>query len=110
MHIHGLHHLHKRHLYKRKTSETVDSPFIRLLDIVALINGIAGSFAAVPQIYQILNTGQSVGVSLPTWELLAVSSIIWLIYGMAHKTWPIICSSGLSIIFSTGVIIAVITH
>ena len=105
MQITGLHHLHRR-----KHGEIALTPFVKFMDVVALLNGILGSFTALPQIYQIMVTGSATGVSLLTWILLIVSSIIWLIYAIPHRIQPIIIASAISIVLNSGVIVAVLTR
>ena len=98
----GLHHLEKR------TRAIARTPWVRVMDVVAIINGIFGSLTAVPQLYQIVSTRQAAGVSTLTWLLLTISSAIWLIYAIPHRSWPIIISSVLSIVLDVAVIIAVL--
>lgn len=46
----------------------------------------------LPQLYAIVQAGNSQHVSVITWGYLALSSIVWLLYGIHKKMKPLIAS------------------
>jgi len=46
----------------------------------------------LPQLYSILSARSSNHVSLVTWSYLALSSMVWLLYGIHKKIKPLIAS------------------
>ena len=65
------------------------------MSVVAFI----GPFAVTPQIFQIYQTKDVQGISLITWVVSVLTSVIWLAYGLHHKDKPIIFNSLLGTIF-----------
>ncbi len=99
------------HIYKRKAAGEGGlsrKPAVKVLDTIALANGIFGSLTPVTQIYASVSAKDTSGVSLLTWSLFIVSSLVWLVYGAYHRDRPIFYSSLLGIIVNFGVIISVL--
>lgn len=92
MHIYlGLQHKFKR----KKQGNDIKKPqpkYIRSLDRLTFIAGVAGPFTVIPQIYQIFSTQQASGVSVISWALLTIVTLPWVFYGIAHKDKAIIVS------------------
>ncbi|MBI3627681.1 MAG: hypothetical protein HY220_03000 [Candidatus Sungbacteria bacterium] len=112
MRQHGLIHIHKRERHHQPKLEPFPSkkPLVRLLDTAALANGILSPFASLPQLFYILRTHQTSGVSALTWLLLGLSSIVWSTYGFYHRAWPIVISSIISLFLDCAIILAVMTY
>lgn len=68
---------------------------------------IGGPLSVLPQIIQTFETRDVSGLSLSTWILWEVLTIVWLLYGFLHKEAPIIVSQSIYLIFN-GIIIAAI--
>lgn len=66
--------------------------------------------ATIPQIYKIWSTGDTSGVSLVTWIFYAITSAIWLVYGIKSKDKPIILSGLLWSATQVLVVIGIVTH
>ncbi len=62
------------------------------------------------QIYQIWKSKSAIGNSLVTWSFFALSSIIWLSYGIKIKSKPLIISSLLWAITESIIIIQIIYY
>ena len=61
-----------------------------LLSILATISGIAMAFANFPQTYKIFRRKSAKDISLLTYLLFTLGSIIWLLYGFEIKNIPIV--------------------
>ena len=74
----------------------------RLVNVIAVV----GPLTSLPQIVEIWFIDKSAaGVSLVTWSLFLLMAAIWLLYGIAHKSRPIITSNALWIV-AQGLIVA----
>ncbi|HQU08192.1 MAG: hypothetical protein B7X04_03835 [Parcubacteria group bacterium 21-54-25] len=69
-----------------------NSSYIKALDNITFVAGIAGPFTVLPQIWQIFTTHQAAGVSATSWTLMFIVTFPWIFYGIAHKDKAIIIS------------------
>lgn len=65
-----------------------------MLKDLALISGIAMSFAILPQTYKIWKDRAARDVSTVTFVTLTIGSFIWLLYGLDEADLPITWSYG----------------
>jgi uncharacterized protein with PQ loop repeat len=85
-------------------------PGLRFLDGVAFVNGFVGPLTSLPQVHMIITTHQTAGVSLLTWWLFVASAMLWLVYSIVHRAWPVMISAILSIVVELAVIAAVLVY
>jgi MtN3 and saliva related transmembrane protein len=76
-----------------------------LLSILATISGIAASFAMLPQTYRIFKRKSAKDISILTYSLLILISIIWILYGIEIQNFPVIISNGVGIFFLLSIMI-----
>jgi uncharacterized protein with PQ loop repeat len=63
------------------------------LDVFIYPVAVFGPLALLPQVFT-LYTSQSAGtLSLPTWLMLGLLNLAWLLYGAVHREWPIIVTN-----------------
>lgn len=106
-----LHHLHQRKRVHHKLEPYPHpNPSIRFLDNLVLLVAVIGPVTNLPQIFKIFSEKNAAGISVFTWMLWIVMSIIWLIYGIVHKEKPIIISSTLWTIAEIVVIYATLLY
>ena len=75
--------------------ERYQHPIDRLVSLVAIL----GPLTSLPQIIEIWFVDKNAaGVSLLTWCLFLLIGVIWLIYGIVHKSRPVIISNALWIL------------
>ena len=72
-----------------------------------MIVAIAEPLMTVPQILQIY-VSHNTGVSLATWTLYLIASLVWLVYGVKTRNKPIIITDILWIIMEAAVIVGVL--
>lgn len=92
-------HIHSHVLDQKKHDLVHSKKFTKLIDKMVMVVGIISPLTALPQIYQIVETGSAEGVSSWTWGLWIIIAIFWLLYGIAHKAKPIIINNALWIFF-----------
>lgn len=88
------------HKGKRNNHTRLDS----LVSFVAVVSPIM----TLPQVYLIYSTQNAEGVSAFSWIAYVATSLIWLLYGLAHHEKPIVINSaigaGLSSLIAVGAI------
>ena len=57
-----------------------------------MVVGIVAPFSTLPQIAKIFALHNAAGVSLITWSAYALFDLPWILYGMAHRSRPIVIS------------------
>lgn len=84
----------------------VDHPEHRhFIDYLAAGNSILSAIALFPQLFSLLFNQASHDVSVPTFLLIALNSLIWLIYGLHRKTMPLVVSSTLNAAASISILL-----
>jgi MtN3 and saliva related transmembrane protein len=68
-----------------------------LLATLATIFGIVNGFANLPQIYKIFKTKSAKDISITTYVILIVGSIVWVLYGIEIMNIPILTMNGLAL-------------
>jgi MtN3 and saliva related transmembrane protein len=60
------------------------------IETLGIVAGCMSCFTFIPQVYQTWKTKATKDISLPTFMIAAVSSILWLIYGIFNHLFPVI--------------------
>ena len=68
-----------------------------LLSTLATIFGVVNGFANFPQIYKIFKTKKAGDLSVLTYIILTVGTIVWILYGIEIKNTPILIMNGLAL-------------
>jgi len=66
-----------------------------ILETLATIVGIVGSFAMLPQIYRIFKRKSAKDLSIWTYAYMLVAGIIWVLYGLNIQSFPIIITNAI---------------
>lgn len=69
-----------------------------LLAILATIFGVINGFANLPQIYKIFKTKSAKDLAVSTYLILAIGSIVWVLYGIEIRNTPVLIMNGLALI------------
>lgn len=69
-----------------------------LLATLATIFGVVNGVANFPQIYKIFKTKSSKDLSVLTYLLLTIGSVVWILYGIELKNAPILIMNGLALL------------
>jgi uncharacterized protein with PQ loop repeat len=87
------------HLHARKRLGKHLEPFPsrrgykRVLDRTMFIAALIAPVALIPQIFQIYTTHNVSGLAITTWVWLACMNILWMLYGLSHRTVPIVMTN-----------------
>ncbi|MFC1686125.1 SemiSWEET family sugar transporter [Nanoarchaeota archaeon] len=69
-----------------------------ILATLATIFGVVNGFANLPQIYKIFIRKSAKDISVWTYLILTVGSVIWILYGIELMNTPILIMNGLAFI------------
>lgn len=95
----GLHHQHvRKRIYRHLEPFPHPNLTKRVLDRVIFVIGALGPAATIPQVYVIYAKHDASGVSASSWFLYVLFSIVWLLYGIAHRERALIFANVLWII------------
>ena len=72
--------------------------YVEFLAILTSIFGTLMSVAHFAQAYRIYKRKSSKDVSLTMYSIFVVGTIIWVLYGIATRDWPVIISFGVGIV------------
>lgn len=61
-----------------------------ILSALAMISGIAGTFAFIPQVYRIFKRKSAKDISIASYLFLLITGIIWVLYGLEIQSFPIV--------------------
>lgn len=79
------------------------------VDIIADVNALVSGVALYPQLFKIVTTGAVDGFSLLTFSIIAINSIVWLIYATHRRLTPLLVSSFLNFTAALGIIFFIIS-
>jgi uncharacterized protein with PQ loop repeat len=90
----GTYHLHlRKRVYQNKEEYPHPDRTRRNFDILMYGVSIAAPFALLPQVIHIYMYRTANGLSLSTWALLGLINVLWVAYGILHRTYPIIITN-----------------
>jgi uncharacterized protein with PQ loop repeat len=69
-----------------------------LIDRIAVITGVFSGLALYPQVYSVITTKSTAGLSFISFSIIFVNSAVWTFYGMHRKIFALIISSVLNMI------------
>jgi uncharacterized protein with PQ loop repeat len=98
---HGLHHAGKRRKSKQPLS---------YLDYLIYVAAVGAPVALLPQVMQVFATHDVASLSLPTWALLALFNVLWIIYGIAHRDAPIYLTNFLLAMLNFAVVAGILMY
>jgi uncharacterized protein with PQ loop repeat len=104
------------HLAARKRGKKKTEPFpartfwMRFLDTMVIVAGVVGPLMTIPQMVLIYGNHTAGAVSPFTWFGYAVLDVPWIIYGIAHREWPIISTYWLWLAMNLAVAIGAVLY
>ena len=75
------------------------------IDLIGYAAAFGTSFSFVPQVYKIIRTGNTEGISLLMYSIYVVGIACWLTFGLMLGSWPIIAANALTLVLSGTVLI-----
>lgn len=112
MHTKAMHHFHKRKRVSQKKFEDYPSRkrWIRFLDKMIYLVGVAGPIMTIPQLMKVWIDQSAGDLSLISWFSFLIIALIWTVYGIVHKEKPIIVAHGSWAIMHVFVVIGILLY
>ncbi len=95
-------HVHKKHIAKQQGRE----PF----DFVVYFFMIATPLFELPQLLAIYSHHNAENVSLATWLFFCFDNVVWMVYGLRKKEWPIFLTSALYEVIEIFIVIGILLY
>ncbi len=77
-------------------------------DILGYVAACLTTGASLPQAVQLLRTRDARGVSVTCWSIMSIGVALWLLYGYALKSAPIIVANGLTLLLDLAIVVLAI--
>jgi MtN3 and saliva related transmembrane protein len=68
------------------------------ISVLATIFGTIMALANLPQAYKIFKTKSAKDISMITYSLLLAGAIVWILYGVERKDFPLIFANSIGVI------------
>ena len=81
-----------------------------ILESLATVMGVVGSFAMIPQVYRIFKRKSAKDISIWTYAYMLAAGIVWVLYGFNIDSFPIVTSNLIGSIVLVGVVIGLIIY
>lgn len=93
------------HYNKRRVKKVANEPIDKLIYIAVIL----GPVMTLPQLYTIWVMKEG-GVSIVSWSAYLAIALLWLIYGLRHRSLPIILVQVIWIIVDAAIIIGLLSN
>jgi MtN3 and saliva related transmembrane protein len=75
-----------------------------VLESLATVMGVVGSFAMIPQVYRIFKRKSAKDISILTHAYMLVAGLVWVLYGFNIESFPIVSSNLVGSVTLVGVV------
>lgn len=79
-----------------------------IADLLGYLGSLLLTVMALPQLIAIMKNGTA-GVSLPSWLLLTISALMWLVYGIQTQTMPNVVGN-IAAVIAAGLVVAALVR
>jgi Uncharacterized conserved protein len=68
-------------------------------EMLGFFAGALTTFGYVPQVLRLIRTKKAAGISFHAFGTLGLGVLLWFVYGVGVKAWPVVAANGLTFIF-----------
>jgi MtN3 and saliva related transmembrane protein len=79
-------------------------PEINWTEAIGSLAAVLSTAAFLPQTVRLLVRRETAAISLTMYIIFASGVTLWLVYGVAHESWPIIIGNGITLAFALAII------
>lgn len=76
-----------------------------MVKLIGFLAAFLTTTSFVPQAIKIIRTGKTEDISATMYSMLVSGIILWLIYGLIKKDWPLILANGVTLFFAGSVLL-----
>jgi MtN3 and saliva related transmembrane protein len=80
------------------------------IDALGFVAGALTTAAFVPQVLKSWSTRDLSGISLRMYGLFTTGVALWLLYGIALVSWPVIICNAVTLVLAGGVLLLKLRH
>ena len=81
-----------------------------VLETLATITGVLGSFAMIPQVYRIFRRKSAKDLAISTYLVFFIGGVVWVLYGLNIRSFPIIITNLVGSLTLIGIIVGWILY
>ena len=81
-----------------------------LITILGLVAAILTTTSFLPQVIKVIKTKQIEDLSLGMYILISVGVLLWTIYGLFRKDWPVVLANGITCILTIVILYHIIKY
>lgn len=76
-----------------------------LTEIVGYCAALLTTLSFLPQVHKIWRSKRADDISAPAFAAFSLGIVLWLLYGIALGSWPIILANGITLILTLGILV-----
>ncbi len=76
-----------------------------LVNAVGTAAGLFSMVSFVPQLVKIGREKRAVGVSLHTYAVTVTGFVLWIVYGVMLKSWPVAASNSINLLLAAAILV-----
>ena len=80
-----------------------------LLNMLGLVATLFTTGAYLPQAYKIIQTKSTQSLSTPTYTMIVVGSVLWVVYAYEHGDMPVMLANGVTGLLSAAILLMKLT-
>lgn len=80
------------------------------VELVGALAGVLTTIAFVPQVLKIWRSGTAEDISLLTFSLYSAGLLLWLLYGIALGSLPLMAANGITFLLTLSVLLLKLRH
>lgn len=73
-------------------------------ELVGYLAALLTTLSFLPQVYKIWRTKRADDISAPAFAAFSLGVVLWLIYGLALGSWPIIAANGVTLLLTAAIL------
>lgn len=83
---------------------------MNIYEYMALLAGVLGAIAGIPQLFKLLKTKHSEGISIMLFVMVGSAQLLWVIYGFHKSDYLIILANAAMFILSASIVYLVLKY
>ncbi|MCC6207901.1 MAG: SemiSWEET transporter [Gammaproteobacteria bacterium] len=80
------------------------------VELIGALAGVLTTIAFVPQVLKIWRSGTAEDISLLTFSLYSAGLLLWLLYGIALRSLPLIAANSITFLLTLSVLVLKLRH
>jgi MtN3 and saliva related transmembrane protein len=83
---------------------------VTAVDLLGFVAGTLTTIAFVPQVMKIWRTRSTRDISLGMFATFSTGVLLWLLYGAAIGSWPIVLANGVTLVLALAILSLKLRH